>query len=113
MYNADRNLDGTKYAADTNSRRSGSTKTGNGNKTTEIDAVTGAAPSYNWISNSTVSGETIYYDKGSGKYKYKNNIYSTEKAAREARDKAIKGKNKSNTQQNHSTTGTINQIKWL
>lgn len=80
------------------------------------DATTGAAPKYNWTSNSTVSGETIYYDKGSGKYKYKDNIYSTEKAAREARDKAIKNKNKkskSNTQQNHSTTGTINQIKWL
>ena len=80
------------------------------------DAVTGATPSYNWISNSTVSGETIYYDKGSGKYKYKDNIYSTEKAAREARDKAIKSKNKSgasNTQRNHSTTGTINQIKWI
>lgn len=80
------------------------------------DAVTGAAPSYNWASNSTVSGETIYYDKGSGKYRYKDNIYSTEKAAREARDKAIKSKNKtgtSNTQQNHSTTGTINQIKRL
>ena len=46
------------------------------------DAVTGATPKYNWISNSTVSGETIYYDKGSGKYKYKDNIYSTEKAAR-------------------------------
>ena len=77
------------------------------------DATTGAAPKYNWTSNSTVSGETIYYDKGSEKYRYKNNIYSTEKAAREARDKAIKGKNKSNTQQNHSTTGTIRQIKWL
>ena len=63
-----------------------------------------------------MSGETIYYDKGSGKYRYKDNIYSTEKAAREARDKAIKSKNKkgkANTQQNHSTTGTINQIKWL
>ena len=179
MYNADRNLAGTKYAADTNRGRYNSgNKTGNGNKTgssnkaTEEadqrdkgntkdsvvtktyngknykyntvtgmyvyngktytseanlkaainasvngpDAMTGAAPSYNWVSNSTVSGETIYYDKGSGKYKYKNNIYSTEKAAREARDKAIKSKNnkdKSNTQQNHSTTGTINQIKWL
>ena len=80
------------------------------------DAVAGAAPSYNWVSKNTVSGETIYYDKSSGKYKYKNNIYSTESAAREARDKAIKSKNKkgkSNTQQNHSTTGTINQIKWL
>ncbi len=53
------------------------------------DATTGAAPKYNWTSNSTVSGETIYYDKGSGKYKYKNNIYSTEKEARAARDKVI------------------------
>lgn len=53
------------------------------------DATTGAAPKYNWVSNSTVSGETIYYDKGSGKYKYKNNIYSTEKEARAARDKVI------------------------
>ena len=188
MYNADRNLAGTQYAADKNSGRYNSgTKTGNktGNKTSNKtstsnkttaaeeeanqrdkgntkdsvvtktyngknykyntvtgayvyngktytseanlkaainasvngpDAVTGAAPSYNWVSNSTVSGETIYYDKGSGKYRYKDNIYSTEKAAREARDKAIKSKNKkgkSNTQQNHSTTGTINQIKWL
>ena len=198
MYNADRNLAGTQYAADKNSGRynSGtktgtSTKTGNGNKsgtgnktgtsnktthkttaaeeeanqrdkgntsdsvTTKTyngksykyntvtgayvyngktytsesalkaainasvngpDATTGAAPSYNWVSNSTISGETIYYDKGSGKYRYKDNIYSTEKAAREARDKAIKSKNKSgssNTQRNHSTTGTINQIKWI
>ena len=53
------------------------------------DAVTGTAHSYNWVSNSTVSGETIYYDKGSGKYKYKNNIYSTEKEARAARNKVI------------------------
>lgn len=53
------------------------------------DATTGAAHSYNWVSNSTVSGETIYYDKGSGKYKYKNNIYNTEKEARAARDKVI------------------------
>ena len=55
------------------------------------DATTGAAHSYNWVSNSTVSGETIYYDKGSGKYKYKNNIYSTEKEARTGREK-IKNK---------------------
>ena len=170
MYNADRNLAGTQYAADTNSGRHNSgnktgndnkkgngNKTGSSNKTTHKttaaeeeanqkdkgntansvttktyngksykyntvtgayvyngktytsestlkaainadvngpDAMTGAAPSYNWISNSTVSGETIYYDKGSGKYKYKDNIYSTEKAAREARDKAIKAKTK-------------------
>ena len=201
MYNADRNLDGTRYAADANSKYYGSGRTsgngsGSGNKSNygnssytgsgggnnsskgynngglnpgvikelqrvlgvepdgkwgpktqqaakdkwgstsansaydaynkqiinqakPIDAVTGAAPRYNWVSKSTMSGETIYYDKGSGKYRYNNNIYNTESEAREARDKAIKNKNKnknkkdtSSTQQNRSTTGSLTQIKW-
>ena len=199
MYNADRNLDGTRYAADANSKYYGSGRTsgngsGSGNKSNygnssytgsgggnnsskgynngglnpgvikelqrvlgvepdgkwgpktqqaakdkwgstsansaydaynkqiinqakPIDAVTGAAPRYNWVSKSTMSGETIYYDKGSGKYRYNNNIYNTESEAREARDKAIKNKNKnkkdtSRTQQNRSTTGSLTQIKW-
>ena len=146
MYNADRNLDGTRYAADasakasarnygggyyysptnnTNEEKAAQGDTGNGSKadtdaaTKEqtIDAVTGAAPRYNWISKNTAYGETIYYDKGSGKYRYNNDIYNTEAEAREARDKAIKNKNKnkkdtSSTQQNRSTTGSLTQIKW-
>ena len=65
----------------------------------------------------TAYGETIYYDKGSGKYRYNNDIYNTEAEARKARDKAIKNKNKnkkdtSSTQQNRSTTGSLTQIKW-
>ena len=88
------------------------------NQAKPIDAVTGAAPRYNWVSKSTMSGETIYYDKGSGKYRYNNNIYNTESEARAARDKAIKNKNKnkkdtSRTQQNRSTTGSLTQIKWI
>lgn len=141
MYNADRNLDGTRYAADANSKYYGSRYTsgnglGSGNKSNygnssytgsgggnnsskgyDIDAVTGAAPRYNWISKNTAYGETIYYDKGSGKYRYNNGIYNTEAEARKARDKAIKNKNKnkkdtSSTQQNRSTTGSLTQIKW-
>ena len=146
MYNADRNLDGTRYAADANARASNrgygngyyysptnntneekaaQGDTGNGSnaatdaatKEQTIDAVTGAAPRYNWISKNTAYGETIYYDKGSGKYRYNNDIYNTEAEAREARDKAIKNKNKnkkdtSSTQQNRSTTGSLTQIKW-
>ena len=146
MYNADRNLDGTRYAADasakasarnygggyyysptnnTNEEKAAQGDTGNGSKAATdaatkeqtIDAVTGAAPRYNWISKNTAYGETIYYDKGSGKYRYNNDIYNTEAEAREARDKAIKNKNKnkkdtSSTQQNRSTTGSLTQIKW-
>ena len=146
MYNADRNLDGTRYAADANARASNrgygngyyysptnntneekaaQGDTGNGSKAATdaatkeqtIDAVTGATPRYNWIAKNTAYGETIYYDKGSGKYRYNNNIYDTEAEAREARDKAIKNKNKNkkdtaSTQQNRSTTGSLTQIKW-
>ena len=140
MYNADRNLDGTRYAADASAKASnrgygngyyysptnntneekaaqGSTDTDADTKGQTVDAVTGATPRYNWISKNTAYGETIYYDKGSGKYRYNNAIYDTESEAREARDKAIKNKNKnkkdtSSTQQNRSTTGSLTQIKW-
>ena len=140
MYNADRNLDGTRYAADASAKASnrgygngyyysptnntneekaaqGSTDTDADTKGQTVDAVTGATPRYNWISKNTAYGETIYYDKGSGKYRYNNDIYNTEAEAREARDKAIKNKNKnkkdtSSTQQNRSTTGSLTQIKW-
>ena len=146
MYNADRNLDGTRYAADasakasnrgygggyyyspTNNTNEEKAAQGNTNNKTNagtdadtkgqtVDAVTGATPRYNWISKNTAYGETIYYDKGSGKYRYNNDIYNTEAEAREARDKAIKNKNKnkkdtSSTQQNRSTTGSLTQIKW-
>lgn len=149
MYNADRNLDGTRYAADasarasrgsygggyyysptnnTNEEKAAQGGTGNGSKAgtdagtkkQTIDAVTGATPRYNWIAKNTAYGETIYYDKGSGKYRYNNNIYDTEAEAREARDKPRKDKKQkqkqeaiANTQQNHSTTGTLTQIKWV
>ena len=148
MYNADRNLDGTRYAADasakasarnygggyyysptnnTNEEKAAQGDTGNGSKATTdaatkeqtIDAVTGAAPRYNWISKNTAYGETIYYDKGSGKYRYNNDIYDTEDEARKARDKAKRDKEQkkkqeaiAKSQQNHSTTGTLAQIKW-
>ena len=148
MYNADRNLDGTRYAADasakasnrgygngyyysptniTNEDKAAQGDTGNGSKTATdaatkeqtIDAVTGAAPRYNWISKNTAYGETIYYDKGSGKYRYNNDIYNTEAEAREARDKAKRDKEQkkkqeaiAKSQQNRSTTGSLTQIKW-
>ena len=89
-----------------------------GTKGQTIDAVTGATPRYNWIAKNTAYGETIYYDKGSGKYRYNNDIYNTEAEARKARDAAIKKKKdenkeyRPNAQQNHSTTGTLTQIKW-
>ena len=142
MYNADRNLDGTRYAADASAKASnrgygngyyysptnntneekaaqGSTDTDADTKGQTVDAVTGATPRYNWISKNTAYGETIYYDKGSGKYRYNNDIYNTEAEARKARDAAIKKKKdenkeyRPNAQQNHSTTGTITRIKWV
>ena len=148
MYNADRNLDGTRYAADANARASnrgygngyyysptnntnedkaaqGDTGNGSeaatdaGTKGQTIDAVTGATPRYNWIAKNTAYGETIYYDKGSGKYRYNNNIYDTEDEAREARDKPRRDEQqkkrreaRASKQQNHSTTGSSTQIKW-
>ena len=148
MYNADRNLDGTRYAADANARASNrgygngyyyspTSNTneekaaqgdkGNGSKAASdagtknqtIDAVTGATPRYNWIAKNTAYGETIYYDKGSGKYRYNNNIYDTEAEAREARDKPRRDEQqkkrreaRASKQQNHSTTSSITQIKW-
>ena len=148
MYNADRNLDGTRYAADASAKASntgygdgyyysptnntnekaaakGGTDTGSkagtdaGTKKQTIDAVTGATPRYNWIAKNTAYGETIYYDKGSGKYRYNNNIYDTEDEAREARDKPRRDEQQkkkqeaiAKSQQNHSTTGTLTQIKW-
>ena len=149
MYNADRNLDGTKYAADasakasnrsygngyyysptnnTNEEKAAQDDTGNGSKAATdadtkkpvIDAVTGATPRYNWIAKNTAYGETIYYDKGSGKYRYNNNIYDTEAEAREARDKPRRDEQqekkreaRASKQQNHSTTSSITQIKWV
>ena len=148
MYNADRNLEGTRYAADANARASnrgygngyyysptnntnedkaaqGDTGNGSeaatdaGTKGQTIDAVTGATPRYNWIAKNTAYGETIYYDKGSGKYRYNNNIYDTEDEAREARDKPRRDEQqkkrreaRASKQQNHSTTGSSTQIKW-
>lgn len=148
MYNADRNLDGTRYAADANARASNrgygggyyysptnntneekaaqgdegnGSKTGTdaGTKKQTVDAVTGATPRYNWIAKNTAYGETIYYDKGSGKYRYNNNIYDTEAEAREARDKPRRDEQqkkrreaRASKQQNHSTTGSSTQIKW-
>ena len=148
MYNADRNLDGTRYAADasarasnrgygggyyysptnnTNEEKAAQGDKGNGSeaasdagtKNQTIDAVTGATPRYNWIAKNTAYGETIYYDKGSGKYRYNNNIYDTEAEAREARDKPRRDEqqkkrreDRASKQQNHSTTSSITQIKW-
>ena len=66
----------------------------------------------------TYNGKTYYYNKTTGMYVYNNKVYTSESALKAALAKDTKNKNKNKKvtpkpQQNHSTTGTINQIKWL
>lgn len=84
-----------------------------------IDAMTGAAPSSKSVVTHTYNGKTYQYNRTTGTYVYNNKTYASESALKAALAKDTEDKNKnknkkdkSEAQRNHSTTGTIKQIKW-